>query len=406
MSYSHPTQIQRSKTLHCIEWTGDRIRIPDADARGDTHPMTWASDDGIYIGTGDPMYMMENGKKVVTGYFDSDLEKNWHIYERITGSCVERLGGTPENMTLERINDLPGFTGWGGNGAKPTGMVSVKGVLYYALQNLLGWKPPHFGSHCQHGSDVSIISSCDFGKTWEPDLNPLFDLFHRELLNSSPGKTHWANRSVEWKAPYYERGSYKGWSPMFPGDWFGGPSFVQFGKDNSTAVDDYVYAVSADQFDNGTNLRLGRVKNDSILDAKKWEFATKEEDGFTWTNDLFSSDPVLEIYRHISIPEMVYIESIKKYLLFTWAFHSDFDPNRGSELTVLESDHPWGPFFLVHYDWIWYKEEAGCYCPRLPLKWFDEKSLSGWLEFSGNYLRSRDLPYYAPQVRPFKIIYN
>ena len=191
---------------------------------------------------------------------------------------------------------------------------------------------------------------------------------------------------------------------MFPGDWFGGPSFIQFGKDNSTAVDNYVYAVSADQFDNGTNLRLGRVRNDSILDAGAWEFATKEEDGFEWTKDLYSSDPVLEITRHVSVPEMVYLPSIKKYLLVTWAFHKDFDPNDGSELTVLESDQPWGPFSLVHYDWIWYKEEAGCYCPRLPLKWFDEQTLSGWIEFAGNYLRSKDLPYYAPQVRPFKLI--
>ena len=404
MKYEVPVQIPRSKSLRCVEWTGDRVRIADPDARGDTHPMTWAADNEIYIGTGDPMYMMENGKRVVSGYFTGDLSRQWSTYERVTGSCVEKLTGTPENMGLVRVNDLPGFVGWGGSGAKPTGMISIEGVLYYALQNLLGWKPPHFGSHCQHGSDATIISSRDFGKTWEPDLNSLLSSFNKEQTKVLPAVTHWANRSTDWHTPYYARGSYNGWTPMFPGDWFGGPSFIQFGKDNADAVDNYVYAVSADQFDNGTNLRLGRVKKDSILKAECWEFATKEEDGFVWTNDLFSSDPVLEINRHVSVPEMVYLSGIRKYLLFTWAFHTDFNPNDGSELTVLESDNPWGPFSLVHYDWIWYREEAGCYCPRLPLKWFDQKTLSGWLEFSGNYLRNHDLPYYAPQVRPFRLI--
>lgn len=413
MRYMHPTQIPRSKTIRSVDWLSDLIRIKDPKALGDTHPMTWAADDEIYIGTGDPQYFEENGQRVIVNYgtertLKDDLsdEDKWYVYRRITGTCVERLSGTPEDMQLKRINDLPGITGWGGSGAKPTGMISVNGVLYLAMQNLLGWKPPHFGSHCQHGSDVAIICSKDFGKTWQPDLEPILDDFVQEqFLGVKEEKLHHANRSAEWKGKYYERASHKGWTPMFPGDWFGTPSFVQYGKDNADAVDGYVYAVSSDQFDNGTNLRVGRVPNDKIMDADAWEFATWNPDGTVgWTHDLFSSDPMLEIYRHISAPEMVYVPSLKKYLLVTWAHHSDFYPKDGSELTILESDNPWGPYSLVFYEWMWYKQEAGGYCPRIPMKWFDGDKLTGYLEWAGNYLEAATKPYYAPSVRKFQLV--
>jgi len=33
---------------------------------------------------------------------------------------------------------MPEYTGFGGNGSKPCGMISVDGTIYYAVQNLLG----------------------------------------------------------------------------------------------------------------------------------------------------------------------------------------------------------------------------------------------------------------------------
>jgi len=418
--YSHPTQIPRSKTIRSIEWLSDRIKIGDPNGLGDTHPLTWAADDEIYVGTGDPQALHDSsGERFTTRRYalkydaKNDPEVDRHLLSCVTGSCVEKFSGDPENMTVSRVNDLPWSIGWGGSGAKPTGMISVDGVLYLALQNTLGWKPPHFGSHCQHGSDATIICSRDFGKTWEPDLSKTMTDFYNEhfirnkAIYSSPsaGPTHFAVRDGEW-TPYYERMNYKDYTPMFPGDWFGTPAFVQYGKDNADAVDGYVYAVSSDQFDNGTNLRVGRVPKEKIMDREAWEFATYLEDGSVgWTHDLFESDPMLEIYRHIGAPEMVYIPSIKKYLLLTWAHHTDFDPRDGSELTVLEADNPWGPYSLVFYEWMWYKQESGGYCPRIPMKWFDNDELTGYLEWAGNYMNIwAEDTYYCPNLRKFKLI--
>ena len=411
--YHHPTDIPRSKVIRSVDWLGDLMRINDENAIGDSHAMTWAADDQIYMGTGDPQsYVNEQGEHVrchygtehALGWDKTDAHK-WRIYEQTTGTVVERLRGGPEDMELDRINDLPGIRGWGGSGAKPTGMISVDGVLYMAMQNMLGWKPPHFGTRCQHGSDATIICSRDFGKTWEPDIEPIMRDFVDEEFVGVHQACYAAVRNEEWKSPWYERGSFRGWRPMFPGDWFGTPAFVQHGKDNQDAVDGYVYAVSSDQFDNGTNLRVGRVPKEKILAASAWEFACYQPDGTVgWTDDLYKSEPMLEIYRHISAPEMVYVPALKKYLLLTWAHHSDFNPNDGSELTILEADHPWGPFSLVFYEWMWYKQEAGGYCPRLPMKWFDPATLTGYMEWAGNYFTASTAPYYAPSVRKFRFV--
>ena len=192
---------------------------------------------------------------------------------------------------------------------------------------------------------------------------------------------------------------------MYPGADFGGPSFVQFGKNNQDAVDGYVYAVSSDQWDNGQYLRLGRVPKDSIMNRDKWEFYSAGN----WVKNLDGSTPILDIEGHIGLPEMVYIPALKKYILLTWGLHNDFYTMTGSELTILESDNMWGPFSLVHYEWIWDKRELCAYTPRIPLKWFDQNALEGYLLHSGNWGYSAldgswisFAEYYRPHVRKFK----
>jgi len=287
---------------------------------------------------------------------------------------------------------MRGYIGGGGGGPKPTGMTSVDGKLYYAVQNILGSKPPRFREKSQHGSDATILCSEDFGKKWIPDLN--------ELLSELEKEQYDRNKST-WITPPEQRSEYKNWKPMFSGNLFGGPSFVQFGKNNEDAVDGYVYAISADHWDNGRDLRLGRAPKDNIMDRGKWEFAIPEgEYNVKWTSVLEESVPILEIDKHISTPEMVYVRSLNKYILLTWALHTDFRTPTGSELTILEANQPWGPFSLVHYEWMWYKRDACCYTPRIPLKWFDYENLTGYLLHSGNW--ETQVPYYLPQIRKFK----
>ena len=142
--YTHPTQIPRSRTIRCIDWLSDLIRIKNPNILGDSHPMTWAADDAIYIGTGDPLYYVKDGvptRAVVDVPSPPDRSSEaWDLYCRTTGTVFERITGDPEDMQLARINDLTYFNGYGGSGVKPTGMLSVNGTLFFAVQNLLGCK--------------------------------------------------------------------------------------------------------------------------------------------------------------------------------------------------------------------------------------------------------------------------
>jgi hypothetical protein len=314
---------------------------------GDTFPMTWAEDDEIYASAGDP---------------------GWGNPPKKEGLDVEKLSGIPPGYKITRVNFMPGYLGLGGAGTKPSGMISVKGVLYLAFQNLLGKKPPLYGSTSQNGTDATIVASRDHGKTWTPNIKGIKQ-------------------------------------PMFPGATFGGPAFVNVGKDNASAPDKYVYAVSTDQWDNGSELRVGRVPADKIQERNAWEWIAdlKNSDEPTWSDDMQKAVPVLKDDRKIGLPDMVYVAAIKRYILLTWSLKKDFSPDDGSELFIYDAPHPWGPFTLVHHEAVWESVAMNAYCPRLPLKWLQvgDGQLVGWIQFSGSWRKGSQ--YYRSHVRQFKL---
>ena len=157
-----------------------------------------------------------------------------------------------------KVNPMNEYVGMGGDGPKPSGMICVDGVLYLAFQNLLRSKQAPHSLLSQHGSDAHIVYSTSKGRWWTPAL-------------SSVG------------------------APMFPGHAFGGPAFVQHGRNNADARDRYVFAVSSDQWDNGSNLRLGRVPADGIMrrDAWEWVCAFDAAGEPAWHHALAEAIPVL-----------------------------------------------------------------------------------------------------------------
>jgi len=339
--------IPKSELIKSLEWTGERIQYPEEEIKGDTFPITWAEDGEIYTSAGDPWWG-----------------------ESVSGLDIEKFSGGPTDYKITKIHHMNDFLGWGGDGPKPSGMICVDGVLYFAFQNMLRTRVPPFSLISQHGSDAQIIYSTNKGVFWVPTL---------------------ANIST----------------PMFPGHKFGGPSFVQFGQNNANARDGYVYAVSSDQWDNGSNLRLGRVPADSIMRREAWEWVA----AFTpsgepaWSPDLNESVPVLSLHRCLGVSEMVYLAGIQRYLLLTWRLHRDFSPDDGADLLVFESPEPWGPFSLVHFEEYWEGKEYTPYCPRVPLKWVESDGVSGWLQFSGSWGShgQKTLLSYRSNVRPFRL---
>ena len=340
--------IPKSSVIKGLEWTAERIQYPDAAIKGDTYPMTWADDGEIYTSAGDPWWG-----------------------ESVSGLDVEKFSGGPTDYQITKMHHMNDYLGWGGDGVKPSGMICVDGVLYFSFQNMLRTRVPPHSLISQHGSDAQIIYSTNKGRFWVPTL---------------------ANISA----------------PMFPGHKFGGPAFVNFGQNNANAVDDYVYAVSSDQWDNGSNLRLGRVPNDSIMRREAWEWvcAFSPSGEPAWHYDLDEAIPVLSLHRWLGLPEMVYLAAIKRYLLLTWRLHTDFSPTDGTDLIVMEAPNPWGPFSLVHFEEYWEGKEYNPYCPRVPLKWIEPDGVSGWIQFSGSWgpHGQKNLLSYRSNVRSFRLL--
>ena len=338
--------VPKSTLIEGFEWLSERIPYPEFDIKGDTHPMTWAEDDEIYVSAGDPLW----------GETESGLD-------------VEKFSGMPPDYTITKVNHMNDYLGWGGDGPKPSGMICVDGVLYLAHQNMLRTRRPAHSLCSQHGSDGQIVYSTNKGQFWVPTLG-----------------------NIE--------------APMFPGHKFGGPAFVNFGKNNEGARDEYVYAVSTDQWDNGSNLRLGRVRADRIMDRIAWQWvcAFGPSGEPAWNRDLDASVPVLSIHRWIGMPEMVYLSGIERYLLFTWRLHKDFSPDDGTDLLVFESPEPWGPFSLVHFEEYWEGKAVNPYCPRVPLKWMEPDGVTGWLQFSGSWgPNGQAQGYYRSNIRKFRL---
>jgi hypothetical protein len=342
ISFSTP----RSTVIAGLEWLGERIPYPEPDIKGDTFPMTWADDDEIYASAGDPLWG-----------------------ESRSGLDVEIFSGMPPDYKITKAHHMNDYLGWGGDGPKPGGMICVDGILYLAFQNMLRMRRPPYSLLSQHGSDAQIVYSTSHGKSWVPSL---------------------ANIGT----------------PMFLGHKFGGPAFINFGKNNAHARDEYVYAVSTDQWDNGSNLRLGRVPNGEIMRREAWEFICAFESGGepAWHHDLDEAIPVLSLHRWLGLPDMVYLAGIRRYLLLTWRLHKDFSPDDGTDLLVFESPEPWGPFSLAHCEEYWEGQAFTPYCPRLPLKWLAEDGLTGWLQFSGSWGKyGQAQNYYRSSIRQFRL---
>ncbi len=342
-------EVKQSELFSGIQWLREEMPYGDTSKRGDTFPVTWASDDNIYTSAGDPLW----GSKP-------------------DGMDFERISGSPVDYGIEKVNDMQGYFGWGGCGAKPSGLICVKNILYLGFQNMSGMETKTDQAACEvnHGYDASIIYSKDFGKTWLPDIQ----------VNKTP---------------------------MFPGRIFAAPSFINYGKNNLGATDRYVYAVSGEGWCNGNHIRLGRVPADRIMKTEAWEWVSGFKAGFIpqWTSNEFDAIPLLTQEGYLGMTDMVYISKLKRYLLFAWHFNKYADPNNGSRLIIYESPQPWGPYSTA-YEGAWETKEKTPYNPRMPLKWFDEEKLEGWLLFSGTWRNYGGVinSAYRAHVRKFKLL--
>jgi len=341
----------QSKLIKGIRWLTEPILDNNV---GDVWSNTWADDDNLYL-VGDDTFLG-----------DDPRGRNLSIYKG---------EGMPPEHKVTPINDMQEFlqavvAPWW----KGAGLACIDGVLYlglYSQSNPNELSPSRLAHNADHSS---IIKSTDYGQTW----------------SGSPDE-HLAN-------------------PMFPGKEFSTPFFVQYGKNYSGAMDEYVYMCSNDGgWNNWNRMMLARVLRTKIgaLDRRDWEFfmAADGQNRSTWTSDVDQSGSIFEHKLHTSMTGIHYVPALDRFLMPQWGYTdlNGENPLRQTYMHLYEAPKPWGPWALVHVE-----EDFGnaWYNPSFPAKWFEDGGLRMWLVSSGDYMAKRvaNRPDYSFCVRKLEFV--
>jgi hypothetical protein len=252
-----------------------------------------------------------------------------------------RLAGSPENVT--------GINLWGGYQAlnpstfrgKCAGMISVGGVLYAWINTQNG-----------HPPDVRLAWSADRGATW---------------------------KLSDWAFP--STGSF------FPA------TFINFGRDNDGAQDDFVYSYGARWiYTQGPEdfLYLTRVHQRRLTDRAAYEFFAGMDENHRprWDRDVEKRVPVFSDPNGVGntgLAHAIFHPVLQRYLLTVGHRPPVFLAltNAVQRLGIFDAPHPWGPWTTVAYyeDWGDFGDgEALGY--SFPLKWIEPDGRTLWMVFS------------------------
>ena len=298
---------------------------------GDLWPCAWGEDGRLYTANGDGMGFGSVWQDIVFSALDGyPPEMTGNSPPNAHGPYIAGVWGAPDELMVSR---------------KPTGLVCIDGDIYLFYQNL-----KNFLSYNEFGDapHASISVTRDGGLTWEYDYS----------------------------------------EPMFSDHVFTTGFFLDYGKCQENAPDDYVYVYGLDynwRFSRDfsqTRIFLARAPKDAVLNRDSWEFFTGPAAGLpTWSPDIDRRIPVLEdetVYckyqSGIAQGSVVYIPELNRYLYSSraecvWIFY--------------EAEKPWGPWTKVSViEWPrgqWTEEFHAGYNAVIPSKFLNEDGLGGWI---------------------------
>jgi len=274
--------------------TWDRSTMETQAPGSDNWPITWADDNNQYTCWGDGGGFGGTNSLGRISLGFARVEGDWNNYK--------------------------GKNVWGGYntenpakfGGKSYGIISINGTLYAWL----GQDGKNSGSE-EFVKQTMVIKSTDYGASWEKS------------------NWYWTNN-----------------------DNLYGPSFLNFGKDNAGARDNYVYSY----FPCGTywglhkpgRADLARVPRDKLMEQTAYEwFAGIDSSGNpTWTKNLAARQQVFEDKNGVRTVSVTYNPGLKRYLLTSQ--HTIVGTESGTnQWGIFEAKEPWGPWKTVNYTANW-----------------------------------------------------
>jgi len=240
---------------------------------------------------------------------------------------LARVEGGPEDFRGVNVRSATGEqTGQGSAGRKASGMLMVDGRLYMWVRN---------------AGNSQLAWSDDHGKTWT---------FSRWKFTES----------------------------------FGCPTFLNFGKNYTSARHDYVYTYSHDRdsaYQPGDRMVLARVPRNEMTRREAYEFFRRldAEGQPVWTEDIAARGAVFVHPGRCYRSGISYNAALKRYL---WCQIIPGDDTRfGGGFGVYDAPEPWGPWTTVYFTEQW--DVGPGETASFPTKWIAADGKTLYLVFSG-----------------------
>ena len=266
-------------------------------------------------------------------------------------SSIVQLCPGSDNWPITWSDDDHQYTSWGDGGGfggtNSDGRVSLGfarvegGATNYTGINVWGGKNPEnpatFG-----GKSYGIISVRGILYAWwGGGSDNTFTAETRMLISTDKSKT-WTQSS---------------WKFVRADNLYGG-SFLNFGRDNAGARDNFVYSY----FPRGSSwglhkpgrVDLARVPNDKIMDkaAYQWFAGLDGSGNPTWSATLANRQHAFEDPNGVRTTSVTYDPGLGRYLLTNQ--HTQVGTGSGTnQFGIFEAPEPWGPWRTVTYETNW-----------------------------------------------------
>ena len=325
---------------------------------GDNWCQTWAIDDHVYT-------MLDDGngwwgsREKLKGLPDWEGAMLLQIAgdQHFTGGDVRKMPGWPINVVNSPLYAY--------------GILAVDSTIYIWL-----WKSE---SDTWYHRPIAnrLLYTKDFGRTihrWDGTL-----------------ETHQTYRQTDSAAFFFYREDPrpKAGKEAYAFNWI---AFLQHGKANTAARDEYVYMYAPEQ-DNPRHLAMARVHKDHILKKSAYEYFTGIiNDIPTWTRDICKRGFTIQYPEAATgeewmwaswLPSVVYNAGLGLYIMTSYGIR---DPNRKywdgwcnqcplpGSIGFWYSEMPWGPWEQFYYEDLFYPDDTGnrTYGMKLSPKWISE----------------------------------
>jgi hypothetical protein len=190
------------------------------------------------------------------------------------------------------------------------------------------------------------------------------------------------NSQLAWSA---DKGTSWTWA-----DWrfetsFGGPTFLNFGRNYEASQDGYVYIYSHDAssaYERADDMVLARVPQERLTERSAYEFFERldERGEACWTRDIHHRGAVFTSLGKCYRSSVSYHPGAGVYLWCQTGLGED--PRMEGGLAIYDAPQPWGPWTTVYAVDRWDVGPGETSC--IPTKWISADGNTFFLVFSGD----------------------